>query len=57
MIYMVELLEVVDGNNEVIRTDSRISIHGNLLRHRSVHLVMINDKGEVLLGKRSKYNE
>ena len=50
---MDELLEVVDENNRVIGTEKRSVINKRLLTYRSVHLLMLNGKGELLLVKRS----
>lgn len=49
-----ELLAVVDEHDQVIGQATRREIHLNKLRHRAVHAVVINRKGEILLQKRSK---
>jgi len=49
-----ELLEVVTERGEVIKTIPRSEIHGNpSLIHRVVHLLVFNNKGELILQKRS----
>ncbi len=49
-----ELLEVVTEKGEIIKTLPRSEIHGNpSLMHRVVHVLVFNDKGDILLQKRS----
>lgn len=48
-----DLLPVVDDDDKVLRHASRREIHMNGLMHRSVHLVIVNSRGQVLLQKRS----
>lgn len=48
-----ELLSVVDENDRVIGQKGRGEIHRLGLRHRSVHLLIFNQAGDVLLQKRS----
>jgi len=49
-----ELLEVVTAEGEIIKILPRSEIHGNpLLVHRVVHALVFNQKGELLLQKRS----
>lgn len=49
-----EVLEIVNENGEVIGTALRTEIHGNpSLMHRVVHVLIFNEKGELLLQKRS----
>lgn len=51
---MQELLEVVNEKGEIIQTLPRSEIHGNpSLIHRVVHVLVFNDRGELLLQKRS----
>ena len=49
-----EIFDVVDDRDEVIGTASREAVHSRGLKHRSVHLLVFNRSGEVLLQKRSK---
>jgi isopentenyldiphosphate isomerase len=49
-----ELLEIVDENGEVLGLAPRSEVHGNpSLRHRVVHVLVFNRRGELLLQKRS----
>jgi len=51
---MEEFLDVVNERGEVIKTLPRSVIHGNpSLMHRVVHVLVFNQKGELLLQKRS----
>lgn len=49
-----ELFQIVDENDQVIGVASRRECHGNpSLIHRTVHVVVFNDEGKILLQKRS----
>lgn len=49
-----EILEVVDAEGRVLKTAPRSIIHGNpSMIHRVVHVLVFNNKGELLLQKRS----
>jgi len=48
-----EIFDIVDEHDEVIGSASREEVHRKGLKHRSVHLLVFNRKGEVLLQKRS----
>ncbi len=49
-----ELLEIVDKEGNVIGIAPRSEIHGNSsLLHKVVHVLVFNEKGEILLQKRS----
>ena len=51
----MEILDIVDKNNELTnKKETRQYIHENNLWHRHVSCWIINDKGEVLLQRRSK---
>ncbi|MEW6187395.1 MAG: NUDIX domain-containing protein [Thermodesulfobacteriota bacterium] len=50
---MEEILEWVDENNRVMGTMGRRAIHFKGLRHRSVHVLVFNSKGDLYLQKRS----
>lgn len=51
---MEELLEVVNEQGEILKTLPRSVIHGNpSLMHRVVHVLVFNERGELLLQKRS----
>jgi len=46
-------LNIVDENDKIIGEDTRESVHKKGLLHREVHVWIYNNKGEVLLQKRS----
>jgi 16S rRNA (adenine1518-N6/adenine1519-N6)-dimethyltransferase len=48
-----ELFDVVDEDNEVIAQASRSEVHERDLRHRAVHVLIRDDKGQILLAQRS----
>ena len=49
-----ELLEIVDFEGRVLRLAPRSEIHGDpSLPHRVVHVLVFNEKGDLLLQKRS----
>jgi isopentenyl-diphosphate Delta-isomerase len=48
-----EYLEVVDDKNQVTGIASRYEIHQKALWHRSVHIFIFNNRGELYLQKRS----
>ena len=52
-----ECLEVVDEQNRVIGLMSRRRIHRDSLRHRSVHILIFNSRGELYLQKRSPHKD
>jgi isopentenyldiphosphate isomerase len=48
-----ELLDVVDQNDRVIGVKTRGEIHAQDLMHRSVHILVFNNKTELFIQKRS----
>ena len=48
-----ETFDVVDERDEVVGQLSRKEVHRQGLRHRAVHVLIFNSKGEVFLQKRS----
>jgi isopentenyldiphosphate isomerase len=50
----MELMDVVDRDDNVIGKASKKEIYEKSLRHRIVHILMFNKKGEMLLQLRSK---
>ena len=48
-----ELLNEVDENDQVISTRSRDELHRLGLRHRAVHILVFNARGDLFLQKRS----
>ena len=49
----IEVFDVVDEFDIVIGTATREEVHREQMMHRSVHLLVFNRRGEVLLQKRS----
>ena len=49
----LELLETVDRNDQPIKAVDRATIHRENLLHRAVHIFILNQRGELLLQKRS----
>jgi 16S rRNA (adenine1518-N6/adenine1519-N6)-dimethyltransferase len=52
-----ELFDIVDERDAVIGAKPRAEVHVNNLRHRAVHMLILNDAGEVLLQKRSMWKD
>jgi len=52
-----EIFAVVDERDEVIDYRSRSEVHRLRLRHRAVHVLVFNQRGELLLQKRSMAKE
>ena len=48
-----EIFDVVDANDQVIGQKTRSEVHRLGLRHRAIHLLVFNAKGELFLQKRS----
>ena len=48
-----ELLAVVDENDQPLEPMDRATIHRENLLHRAVHILLVNNRGELLLQKRS----
>jgi 8-oxo-dGTP pyrophosphatase MutT (NUDIX family) len=48
-----EIFDVVDDTDQVIGQRSRYEVHRDGLRHRAVHVLVFNSKGELFLQKRS----
>jgi isopentenyldiphosphate isomerase len=49
----MEILDIVDDNDKVIGKSSRQEVYADSLRHRIVHVLIFNDKGEMALQLRS----
>jgi isopentenyl-diphosphate delta-isomerase type 1 len=47
-------LNIVNENDEIIGKDTRENIHKSGLLHREIHIWIFNDKGEILLQRRSE---
>ena len=52
-----ERFPVVDKNDRILRYASRADVHGNNLRHRAVHILILNQAGEVYLQQRSRWKD
>lgn len=49
-----EIIDVVNENDEVIGQEDRDVVHQKGLTHRHVHVWLYNDKGQIVLQRRSK---
>lgn len=54
---MQEVLDVVDENNEVVGSAPYSDVYAKRLNHRIVHVLIFNEKGEILLQMRSAKKE
>ena len=52
-----EKLELIDEKGKVIGEEARSKIHEEGLRHKEVHVIIFNDKEEILLQRRSSTTE
>ena len=52
-----ELFDVVDEQDNVLKTETRAVVHSQNLLHRSVHILVFNKNDEVFLQKRSKLKD
>ncbi len=52
-----EMFPVVDEDDRVIGSAPRPRVHGDNLRHRAVHILIFNSKGEIYLQKRSQWKD
>ncbi len=52
-----EMFSVVDAQDRVTGIESRDRVHVNNLRHRAVHVLVFNRRGEVFLQKRSIWKD
>jgi len=48
-----EIFDIVNDRDEVIGQSTRREVHGQGLRHRAVHVLVFNARGQVFLQKRS----
>ncbi len=48
-----EIFDVVNDRDEVIGQNTRREVHARGLKHRAVHVLVFNQRGEVFLQKRS----
>jgi 16S rRNA (adenine1518-N6/adenine1519-N6)-dimethyltransferase len=56
-IYRQERFPVVDEMDRILRYAYRSQVHGDNSRHRSVHILIFNDAGELYLQKRSRWKD
>lgn len=49
----MEYLDIVDINDNVVRVASKEDVYKDRLRHRIAHVLVFNDKGQMILQKRS----
>ena len=52
-----ELFCIVDAHDRVIGAESRDYVHVNNLRHRAIHILIFNLKGEIFLQRRSIWKD
>jgi 16S rRNA (adenine1518-N6/adenine1519-N6)-dimethyltransferase len=52
-----ERFPVVDEKDQFLGEAARGEVHGNNLRHRAVHILLFNEKGELFLQKRSPWKD
>ena len=52
-----ERFSVVDEHDRILRDAPRSEVHGDNLRHRAVHILIFNKKGEILLQKRTRWKD
>jgi 16S rRNA (adenine1518-N6/adenine1519-N6)-dimethyltransferase len=49
-----ELFPVVDKMDRILRQGARSEVHGDNLRHRAIHILIFNERGELYLQQRSR---
>ncbi|MEM9080288.1 MAG: 16S rRNA (adenine(1518)-N(6)/adenine(1519)-N(6))-dimethyltransferase RsmA [Verrucomicrobiota bacterium] len=52
-----EVFDVVDESNEVVGQERRGEVHAQGLRHRAVHVFVVNKASELLLAQRSRLKD
>ena len=52
-----ERFDVVDEHDRVLGVESRAVVHATGLRHRAVHILVFNGRGELFLQKRSPWKD
>lgn len=52
--FIIEILDIVDDHDEVIGSAPRPEVYEKKLRHRIVHILLFNKKGEMAIQLRSK---
>lgn len=54
---MAGRIAVVDAQNRFLRWTERATIHAHRLPHRSVHVVVFDSKGRLVIQKRDRYKD
>ena len=52
-----EIFDIVDEHDEIIGRRTRAEVHRLGLRHRAIHVLVFNRRGEVFLQKRSRFKD
>jgi len=52
-----ETFDIVDDEDRIIGQTSRYEVHKQGLRHRAVHIFVLNESGELFLQKRSRWKD
>src|SRR5213596_702435 len=52
-----ELFPVVNQTDRILRYAARSEVHGDNLRHRAVHILIFNQRGELYLQQRSRWKD
>lgn len=52
-----ELFDVVDEYDRVTGQATRREVHAQRLRHRAVHVLIVNERGSIFLQKRSRHKD
>jgi 16S rRNA (adenine1518-N6/adenine1519-N6)-dimethyltransferase len=52
-----EMFDVVDDQNNVLRQASRHEVHTQRLKHRAVHIFVLNQLGDLFLQRRSRWKD
>lgn len=53
----VEMLDVVDGRNQVVGQASRAEVHRRGLKHRAVHMLIEDPRGRLYLQRRAAHKD
>ncbi len=53
----VEMIDIVDADNNVIGSAPRSEVHGRGLRHRAVHMLIVDGQGRIYLQRRSEHKD
>ena len=53
----VEMIDIVDANDEVIGSAPRSEVHARGLRHRAVHMLILDGQGRIYLQRRAAHKD